>query len=67
MPRGDLYRFNITWIYLAGEDPERRYLEADIKAVSVQRAIARVLSDLNEAGYDRRLVRVIDAQNMSIT
>jgi hypothetical protein len=61
------YRFNITWVHTAGEDPDRHYLEAGVVAVSVSRAVARVLGDLNENGYDRRDVRIIDVQNMDIT
>ncbi len=67
MSRSPSYRFNITWTYADGEDPERRYVESGITAVSVQRAIAKVLGDLNENGYDRKNVRIIDAQNMDIT
>jgi hypothetical protein len=61
------YKYNVTWVYSLDEDPERRYTEFGIQAVSVQRAIARVLGDLNENGYDRRAIRVIDVQNMDIT
>jgi hypothetical protein len=67
MPSRKSYRFNITWVHIAGEDPDHHYLEAGVVAVSVPRAVARVLGDLNENGYDRRDVRVIDAQNMDIT
>lgn len=59
------YRFHITWTYAAGSDPDFRYMD-EVNAVSVQRAVARLLGDLNENGYDRRDVKVIDCQNMDI-
>jgi len=61
------YRFNVTWVHLAGEDPSFRYHEYGILAVSVQRAIAKVLGNLNEAGYDRKDILILDVQNMDIT
>jgi hypothetical protein len=66
VPKAKLYHYNITWVHLAGEDPDRRFLEAGVIAASVPRACAKVLGDLNEGGYDRKDVRIIDAQNMDI-
>lgn len=60
------YKFNITWVHLAGNDPEYRYQEYGIEAISVPRAVSKVLGDLNEAGFARRDIRVIDVQNMDI-
>jgi hypothetical protein len=61
------YRFNITWTHVAGEDPDRRYTEFGVVATTVPRAVSKVLGDLNEGGYDRKDIRIIDAQNMDIT
>jgi hypothetical protein len=38
-----------------------------VHAVSVQRAVSKLLGDLSEAGYERKSVKVIDASNMDIS
>jgi hypothetical protein len=63
--RKDQYRFGVTWVHLAGEDPEHRLYD-EVTAVSVQRAIARLLGDLNENGYDRKDVRILEVANRDI-
>lgn len=65
--RRQSYRFDILWSHDAGTDPDRRYRELDVTATSVQRALAKVLGDLNEGGYDRKDIRILDVSNKDIT
>lgn len=65
--RGKSYRFNVTWVFQAGEDPELRRMEFDVVGTNVPAVCSKVLGDLNEAGYDRKDIRIIDVANMDIS
>ena len=59
------YTFAIVWLHLAGEDPEHRMYD-EVSAISVQRAVIRLLHDLAEAGYARKDVLILEVANRDI-
>jgi hypothetical protein len=62
-----LYEFHVSWLYLDGEDPERRLLTI-VEGLSVPHALTRFYRDMaEEYGKSRSGFCILEVANMSIT